>query len=200
MRTPFSIVCGVLLLLASFQTEAAPAEQAFSADLAMTTAGKNIVGKFYIEGQKMRTEMSAPVPMVTIVRMDKKTMWFLMPAQKMYMEQPIPTDPVAMTPGVLPPDYKQEELGEELIDGRMAKKIKASTVQDGKEFVMYSWVDKDTNLPLKMAAEDRSFSHEYRNLKAGDQDDALFEVPAGYTKMEVPVIPGGAQAGGVPTH
>jgi hypothetical protein len=33
-------------------------------------------------------------------------------------------------------------------------------------------------------------SFEYRNIKEGGVADSLFQVPAGYTKMEMPGMPG----------
>jgi hypothetical protein len=49
--------------------------------------------------------------------------------------------------------------------------------------VVLTWIAKGLNIPIKTAAEDGSWSMEYKNIQAGKQPDSLFEVPEGFTKF-----------------
>ena len=44
-------------------------------------------------------------------------------------------------------------------------------------------------MPVKTAAVDGSWSQELKNIKMGSQSDSLFELPAGYQKMQMPQLP-----------
>ena len=77
-------------------------------------------------------------------------------------------------------------MGSETIDKHPAKKYEVTYTESGKKTRMYQWMATDINFPVKMAAVDGSWSVEYRNIKMGSQPDSLFEVPAGYSKMDMP--------------
>ena len=73
---------GVGMLLAAGGAGA----QEFSAEM-VSREGKEIVNaKIYAAPQKFRMEMPESV---MIIRWDKNLSWMLMPADKMYMEQPV---------------------------------------------------------------------------------------------------------------
>jgi hypothetical protein len=48
---------------------------------------------------------------------------------------------------------------------------------------MLQWLMVDGGLPVKTAAEDGKWWQEFRNIKLGEPDADLFEVPAGYKKF-----------------
>ena len=50
---------------------------------------------------------------------------------------------------------------------------------------MLQWVGPD-NIPVKAAALDESWSVEYHNIKTSGINDAIFEVPQGLQKMQMP--------------
>src|SRR3989338_8080962 len=58
----------------------------FSAEMVSYSSEGSFTAKLYVSGDKSRTEMREAV---TISRMDKEVVWVLMPAQKMYIEQPV---------------------------------------------------------------------------------------------------------------
>ena len=47
------------------------------------------------------------------------------------------------------------------------------------------WIAKKLELPIRIESADKSFSQDY-DIKEGQVDDALFEMPAGYQKMTMP--------------
>ena len=159
----------------------------FSADTVMKQKGQATMnGKIFVSGDKSRTETQN---MVIIARMDKKITWMLMPKQKMYMESQI-------KPGSVPVEKNSTQVekvlvGKDTVDGKPATKYKM-TFSDGKEKnAVYQWFLDANGFPVKTAAFDDSWSHEYKNIKQGKQPTELFEVPAGYKKFSVPVMPGG---------
>jgi hypothetical protein len=65
-------------------------------------------------------------------------------------------------------------------------------VSDNKEkTAVYQWFLDENEFPVKTAAIDNSWSHEYKNIKQGKQPEELFEVPAGYKKFSMPAGAGG---------
>ncbi len=70
-------------------------------------------------------------------------------------------------------------------------KYRVTGVQEGNEEIVLQWVDVKNGVPLKTAAEDGSWSQEYRNAKIGTQPDALFEIPEGYRMLKMPPLPDG---------
>jgi hypothetical protein len=87
-------------------------------------------------------------------------------------------------------EISRKLLGSETIDAHPAQKYEVTYTAQGKTTKMYQWMATDINFPVKMAAVDGSWTTEYKNIKMGGQTDDLFEVPGGYTKSEMPSIPG----------
>ena len=56
----------------------------------------------------------------------------------------------------------------------------------------YEWISSDPGIMMsvKTAAIDDSWWNEYRNISLGVPDSSLFEIPAGYTKMNIPSMGG----------
>jgi hypothetical protein len=77
-----------------------------------------------------------------------------------------------------------------MAEGAACMKYKVTSNASNK--VSFMWVDAATKAPVKMVAEDGSFTMLWKNYKAGPQDPALFEVPAGYKVMSMQSTPGGA--------
>ncbi|MCX5641951.1 MAG: DUF4412 domain-containing protein [Candidatus Omnitrophica bacterium] len=158
----------------------------FSADTVMKQKGqKTMTGKIFVSGDKSRMEMSK---MVVIARMDKKITWMLMPEQNMYMES-------KLKPGSVPveKDSAQVEkvlIGKDTVDGKPATKYKMTFTDSKEKNAVYQWFLDANGFPVKTAALDDSWSHEYANIKQGKQPADLFEVPAGYNKFSVPTMPG----------
>jgi hypothetical protein len=174
----------------------------YSADMAITSgSGFNMTTHTSVDGDKARSDMQMMNGMAvsTIIRKDKKKIYHVLDAQKMVMESDF--DPAKMAnaaAAVNGPQGKFELVGPDTVDGVAATKYKV-TAGDGK--INYFWLDPANKAPLEMASGDGAYTIKWKNFKAGPQDPALFEPPAGYQVMNMPSgmgMPGGSPPGGAP--
>ncbi|MFA5146034.1 MAG: hypothetical protein WC515_01440 [Candidatus Omnitrophota bacterium] len=157
----------------------------FSADMVSTTRAGSFTGKIFAAKDKVRMDMAGAV---TITRMDKDVAWVLMPQQNMYMEQKLDPERIAGATEKMPGEMERTLVGKDTVDGKMTDKyLIVYTSKEGRATV-FQWIDPVSGIPLKTAAEDGSWSVEYRNLMVGAQDDSLFEIPSGYQKFAMPDI------------
>jgi hypothetical protein len=173
----------VLTVLASIVLAGAAEALEFSADMVSTAAGRSATGKMFVANDKVRMEMAGAI---SITRIDKKLVWLVMPDQGMYMEQPFDPMKIAGATEKMPGEIERTFLGEESVNGRNARKYRVTYSTAGRRDTVLQWVDIQSGIPVKTSAEDGSWSVEYKNLRVGPQDTALFEMPQGYTKFEVP--------------
>jgi alpha-glucosidase (family GH31 glycosyl hydrolase) len=196
----FALVVGFCLLrpaplLADDALSPFGANAQFSADMITTTKeGTSITQKLYSDSGKMRSEVTANgMNMVSIIRPDQKKVYSVMVDQKMAMEMPY--DPEKMKQqgiGATGPQGKTELIGPDTVEGIACKKYKVTSEKDNKVF--FFWADAANKTPVKMMAEDGALTIVWKNYKAGPQDAALFEVPAGYQVMQMPAAGGAAPA------
>jgi hypothetical protein len=174
-----------------------PASVEYSADRHMTTgSGEGMTGKIYSAPGKERNEFGGGA--VSITRMDKKLMWTLMPSEKKYMEHKFGEGKEKRQTGDYQDcDVKQAGAGEETVNGHPTKKNTIEVSCPNKEkFTGAIWLTKE-NILMRMetsvatgASKKEKFRMELKNLKIGKQDPALFEIPAGYEKFEMPTMGG----------
>lgn len=156
------------------------AAQGFSADV-VTQQGKEVTyGKIFVAKDKMRLESGA---IITVTRMDKKVVWLLMPTEKMYMEQGLRQDSIVPNSEPSTDELSRTLLGSETVNGYSTNKYRISARTEKGKTAVLLWLTVDSALPVKLAAEDGMWTQEYRNLKVGEPDAAVFEVPAGYQKF-----------------
>ena len=48
------------------------------------------------------------------------------------------------------------------------------------------WLAKKLGVPIKIETDDKLFVQEYKDIKEGGVDDALFAMPSGYRKNDLP--------------
>jgi hypothetical protein len=178
MRKSFFIL--MYLVLGSVFGASAAFAQDFSADVVTVSEAGNFTAKMYVSGEKSRMEMPEAV---TISRADKKVAWILMPGEKMYMEQPINAAAAAGTQEKVDGEIERTVEGKENIGGVMTTKYRVTFETQGRRETVFQWIDETTRIPVKTAAIDGSWSTGFKNVRAGAQDQGLFEVPAGYQKM-----------------
>lgn len=180
-----SILIWALTLFISLVSLAWAAE--FSAVVFNKIANHEMQGKIYIKGDKARLESSTPLgPVISILRLDKKAMWMLMPGQKTYMEIPIDKEAFAKVLNIPAVEASQKLPGTETINGYDTEKYETTVKTDGQEMKSTMWVSKNLGVPLKIETANKSFIQEYKDIKEGGVDDTLFELPAGYKKMTMP--------------
>jgi hypothetical protein len=174
----------------------------YSADSYMETAEGVIKGRVYASPGKERREYDQDgEKMAMILRQDKKVGWMLMSGEKMYMELNFAKQ------GSRKDDLngwkiEQTMIGPETVNGVKTTKSKIiMTGPKGEKMGGFWWVTKD-NIVVKMDAisvqkgsKDR-FKIELKELKVARQDPALFEIPAGYTKMGLDMDSLGRMMGG----
>jgi outer membrane lipoprotein-sorting protein len=180
-----AILLGALVLSFSLISLAWAAE--FSAAVVNKIANHEMQGKIYVKGEKARLESSTPLgPVISILRLDKNAMWMLMPGQKTYMEMPFDKEAYAKALNIPALEASQKLPGTETINGYDTERYETTVKTDGQEMKSTMWVSKNLGVPLKIETADKSFVQEYKDIREGGVDDALFELPAGYKKMTMP--------------
>lgn len=165
----------------------------FSADMITTTGGQTTQAKMLVKDKKTRMEM----PQATMInRMDLGVSWMLMPGENMYMEHPIDQKAMMSVQTEGGGEISREPLGQEAVDGQPADKFRVTYNSGGQTQTLLQWIGPNS-VPVKTAAEDGSWSTEFRNIQTSGVDDSQFEIPAGYTKFEMPAMPQGM--GGMPS-
>jgi len=193
------VISAVLLsmaLLVSSSLGAGPASlKNYSADMETTTSHGSFISKIYYKDTKMRMESNTRgQASINILRPDKKVMWMLMGDSKTYMEMKLDMSQQDIQSRLQDPNIKTEKefIANEVVDKHPAKKYHITTITDGrKEKAGYIWEASDlSNFPVKYESEDRKTTTVWKNIKMGGVTDAVFEVPAGYKKMDMPSMPG----------
>jgi len=170
-----------------------PANVEYSADWSMETADGAMKAKIYQAPNKERREMNdGGEKMIMIMRRDKKMAWNLMPSERMYMEMKI-SDPKVSKNDPMNYDVEQTTVGPETINGVKTTKSKIIMKEkkpNGSKMGGFWWMTKEgVMMKLDVISVDKGkkdrMKMELDNLKIGKQDPALFEIPSGYSKMDM---------------
>jgi hypothetical protein len=162
----------------------------FSADQVKTTQGKTETAKVYVTQSAMRAEgVQDGRNYISIMRFDRKVLWSLMPDEKMYFEMPIPAGAQAaagMKEFMKGVQVKRESLGSEKVGGFDCDKTRMTVTLQGTTSTTIQWTAKDLGgFVVKELDETTGDITEYKNIRPGPQDPSLFELPAGYKKMDM---------------
>ena len=173
----------------------------YSADMETTTQQGAFTSKMFFKDTKMRMESEQRGhKSVTIIRPDKKVMWMMM-GGKDYMEMPLDLSKQDIQSKLHDPNVKVDRqfIANETVDRHPAKKYHITVTTNGKaEKSGYIWEASDlSNFPVKYESEDGKMTTVWKNIKIGGVSDSVFEVPAGYRKMAMPMMPTG-MGGGMP--
>lgn len=163
----------------------------YSGDNRIESMGMEVHSKTFYTKDKQRMEIKAEkqgVNMISIIRLDKGVSWNLMVDQKTYTEAEV--------------EESQKNSGDfrsctvvfsgdssESVNGVAAKKshgiVKCPDVEYGGDF----WITQES-IVVKMdvagktdTGQNIQMKTEMSNLKIGPQDQALFEIPAGFAPM-----------------
>jgi hypothetical protein len=194
--TRLSCFCA-LMLAASF----AMAQAEFSAEIVdLQKPGTPTQAKIYFAKDKMRIESQTASAhgSAVIINYATQTGSVLMAQQHMYMEMPMQAQTQRMgyataffrTGDVENACGDWQKMGHE---GSSCHKVGSDTV-NGRSTVKYEttnasgdvghfWLDPKLRFPVKW--EGKSNSGELRNIQEGAQPASLFEIPAGFTKMDL---------------
>ncbi len=206
-----SVLIGAVVLLASTLFAQIPHLTPFSSDMQMSSSQANPVnrdmaGKMYVDQQAMRMDMTGEGghEVMIITTFATQTVDMVMPQQHMYMEHKADQNAMHRGPNtsdVHPYDPKNpcasdpgstcKDLGNETVNGRTADHWQV-THKDGN--VSDVWIDNSLHFPIKTVSGGTTW--QLTNIKEGPQDPSLFQVPAGYHKMDITGM--GAAMGGRP--
>lgn len=156
---------------------------------------RDMAGKMYVDQQAMRMDMTGQGPGAVniITTFATRTVDIIMPQQHMYMEHRAgenamrrgpdtadvhpydPKNPCASEPGTTCKD-----MGTETVNGRTTEHWQV-THKDGN--VSDVWIDNSLHFPIKTVSGGTTW--QLTNIKEGPQEASLFQVPAGYRRMDI---------------
>ena len=185
----------VLSLLAATAFGADPGTlKNFSADMETTSAKGSFTSEVSFKDGRMRVEHTKPRKFINIRRPDKKVVWILNVDRKTYMEIPLDMSKEDIQSELRNPNIKtkKEFIANEVVDKHPAKKYHLTIIRNGKrEKSGYIWEATDlNNFVVEYQSEDKKTMIIWKNIKSGDVSDSLFELPAGYKKVDMPAVPG----------
>ncbi len=160
----------------------------FSADVIHTIAKKVTNEKVYASARAIRVEKEEKGKLnISLMRLDRKALYVLMPEQKSYLDLggfgQGTTEMVSSLEGA---KVQREPLGSEQVGSYHCDKYRVQTTYDGRVYTGLEWDAKELGgFPVKQADEKGAWSKEYRNIRLGPQDPSLFEIPAGYKKIDL---------------
>ena len=166
----------------------------FTADMVTTESGVTTTNKFYSENPfyRMNIEEGGQEGYVIVDRNEGVTK-VVMPSEQMYMVMSS-TGMQSMSNDVFQSIEKQKEqyetnlVGTETISGYECEKYEV--LIDGS-VVSTFWQSSDIEYPIKViSGANNDMVMELKNIEEGDVDDSMFQIPDGYTKMD---MPGGMQ-------
>lgn len=164
-----------------------------------STGGMNRIGVNMGEivltrkGDNFRTEPKGAPSGIVILNGEKKVMYYLIPAQKQYIEKAY-DDKLKAQADLFKsftsrPDLKIEPLGVETVAGHPCVKLKLTTTVEGKPTTTTLWCATDLkNLPIKIESDVAGGQPSVTELTdvSFDVDPAVFMPPADYKKLDAP--------------
>src|SRR5215510_11045369 len=211
MRHLLVALIGLATFTSWLPAQAAPINRPqaeYSADATVENEEGTTKQKIFVTPTKERKELltGSGEGAVQIFRYDNKVMWMLMPSEKMYMEHSMGGGP-SKASDTSQWTYEDTAVGEEMLNGMKVTKFKTiATSTDGKKYGGFSWRTKEginlkQDLLYKEGNEKKRMLTELSNVKIGTQDPKLFEIPEGFTKLDMAGMMGGMgrQGMGQPT-
>ena len=198
VRIVMRMGCGIVVLLAA---SFALAQTEFSAEMVDTQKPDHpITGKMFFAKDKVRFESAKKDPRgggEVIINLTTQTVTVLMDQMHMYMEMSSQSPSSRMSYGFFRTgdveaacsDWMQlaqnkgsscHKVGSDTVNGRSTVKYEATNSNGDTGDV---WLDPKLRFPVKWQGKNASW--ELRNIQEGAQPASLFEVPAGYNKMDM---------------
>lgn len=167
-----------------------PAE--FSGLLVKRVEGRRSEAYVYAKTDRIRIEYKYAVrtdlglSSIEIIRLDKDESWFLVARLRRILPVPIRTQDSLPLQAALPGEQDRLLLGDAIVAGRPASLYEVRTDYNGRRERYYEWVDRSTEVVLKLVSQDRDWSIEYQRIHFSPQPDEYFEEPVGYTRWVAP--------------
>jgi len=182
----FAMACALLLSVPVIHAQAH--NPSFSADQVQVINKKTTTSKVYSSEKAIRVEKEEKgKPSITIMHLDRKSVWVLNPDQKTYMDMgSIGAAGADMASSMEGAKIQRDPLGSEDVGAYHCDKFHVQTTYEGRVYNSIEWDAKELDgFPVKQADDKGKWSKEYQNVKLGPQDPSLFEIPAGYQKIDL---------------
>jgi hypothetical protein len=188
----------IMVLAASFTI----AQADFSAEIVdLQKTGAPSQAKMYFTKDKIRIETQGNSSRggAVIMNLTTHTTLILMPQQHMYMDMPVQMQAQRMSYASAffqtgdaenaCGDWQKtanaqgascHKVGNETINGRSTVKYEATSANGD---VSHFWLDPKLRFPIKW--QGKNSDGEVRNIQEGAQPASLFEIPAGFSKMDM---------------
>jgi len=160
----------------------------FVADATLETAEGTLTETiYYVPGMVRDNVLMSGQQMVFIQRYDLGKMWMLIDAQKVYIETDM-TDPSDQSE-----QYQlveREAIGQETVNGMDTTKYKVIYESAKGKYGGFAWFTDDmiavkAFMISEADGEKQRIKFEITELTRGPQDQSLFELPAGYGKLDM---------------
>ena len=161
----------------------------YSADSLVEAEGMSMRTRVYHATGKERREITMEGQrQVMILRMDKGVSWMLVPNSRQYMEMPFGVGPES-SGDLAGYDIQRTAVGKERVNGLDTTKYQiALDSPEGVRFNGFMW-STEQGVVVKMeasaAGERAHMRMELSNIRIGPQDAQLFEIPDGYTRLNL---------------
>ena len=189
-RFSFCLLLTICLSLSLFSIAAAAG---YSADIVTTGKHGTSQSKIWVSysSWSQRLEPASQPNMIMIVRMPQKLIWSIDTKTKRYMEIPMRSDMAAgaiATGDKAPTEVERTYLLTETVEGYLADKYRMTHQIGNDRITTFIWLIKDNNLfPIKSETKDGVTV--FKNLVLEEPPASMFEVPPGYQKFSIPMMP-----------
>ena len=162
----------------------------FSARLTWRTNGKTSHAQLFVKGDRYRIEHRGGVKTdmgyatVTIVRLDKQQVWYILSQRRLVMAVPLTLDYVLPLAVTLEGEVSRSRIGDAMVGEQQATLYEVVVDRHDHPETYYQWVDETRRLLLKLVSLDRDWSVEYGRVVLSTQPDYFFETPLGYRTFE----------------
>ncbi len=162
----------------------------FSARLTWRTNGKTSHAQLFVKGDRYRIEHRGGVKTdlgyatVTIVRLDKQQVWYILSQRRLVMAVPLTLDYVLPLAVRLDGEVSRTRIGDAMVGNQEATLYEVAVDRHDRRETYYQWVDEARQLLLKLVSLDRDWSVEYGRVVLSTQPDYFFETPLGYRTFE----------------
>ena len=183
------LLCSVFFFNLSDDNVSA-ADLEFSARLKWRTDGKTSHAQLFVKDDRYRVEHLGGIKTdvgyatVTIVRLDKQKVWYVISKQRLVVEVPLTLDYVLPLSVNLEGEVSRTRIGDAMVGNQEATLFEVVVARHDRQERYYEWVDESRELLLKLVSQDRDWSVEYDRVIQSKQPAYFFETPLGYRKFE----------------
>jgi hypothetical protein len=177
----------MLLTLSCATGYAQTRPESYTAEQTVNLGDKLRVSMLYVTRNAVRLE-DRQSGVISIVRRDRKVIWALLPAKRAYVELPWDSFAPQLAPSK-PTAGAREAMGSGEIAGYHCEKARVHVVVNGTDHVTLEWTAPELGgLVIKRADPGGKWSVTLSDVRPGPQNADLFDMPAGYDRMSMPMM------------